>query len=63
MLDLGEVQMPRDEDITIWDCPKCGKGKLVHRTNRSTGEKFLGCSDYPNCKYTQKEEASDGDEY
>jgi len=55
--------MPRDEDITIWDCPQCGKGKLVRRTNRGTGEKFLGCSEYPKCKYTQKEEASDSEEY
>lgn len=41
-----------DEDITIWDCPQCG-GKLVKRKNRSTGESFLGCDNYPKCKYTQ----------
>jgi ssDNA-binding Zn-finger/Zn-ribbon topoisomerase 1 len=55
--------MSRDEDITIWDCPKCDKGKLVRRANRNTGEKFLGCSEYPACKYTQKEEVSDAEEY
>ena len=26
---------------------------LVVRTNRATSEKFIGCSDYPACKYTR----------
>lgn len=45
-----------DEDVTIWNCPECLNGKLVRRTNRMTKEKFLGCSNYPNCTYTQKDE-------
>ena len=33
-------------------CPRCGK-PLVLRTNGETKEKFLGCSGYPDCTYTQ----------
>jgi len=33
-------------------CPSCGSS-LVVRTNRSTNEKFLGCQNYPNCRYTE----------
>ncbi len=33
-------------------CPRCG-APLVHRRNRSTGEHFLGCSRFPQCRYTQ----------
>lgn len=29
------------------------KGRLITRTNRNTGEKFLGCSNYPACDYTE----------
>jgi len=32
-------------------CPKCGKGKLILR--KSIYGQFLGCSDYPDCKYTK----------
>ena len=32
-------------------CPKCG-GKLVPRKGKY-GE-FLGCSNYPKCKFTKK---------
>lgn len=36
-------------------CPKCG-GTLLSRTARrglDIGKGFLGCSNYPNCKYTR----------
>ena len=32
-------------------CPKCG-GVLVERESKYG--KFIGCSNYPKCKYTQK---------
>lgn len=32
-------------------CPKCG-GKLVERS--SDYGLFIGCSNYPKCKYTEK---------
>jgi ssDNA-binding Zn-finger/Zn-ribbon topoisomerase 1 len=33
-------------------CPQCG-ATLTERTNRETGEPFLGCSRYPDCKHTE----------
>ena len=32
------------------NCPECGS-PLVYKLNRK-GEKFIGCSSYPKCKYT-----------
>jgi len=37
-------------------CPTCGSG-LVERTGKSgsnAGSKFLGCKNYPRCRYTKK---------
>ncbi len=33
-------------------CPRCS-AKMVERTNKRTGEKFLGCSRYPKCRGTR----------
>lgn len=33
-------------------CPYCEEN-LVVRVNRQTGKLFLGCMNYPDCKYTQ----------
>ena len=33
-------------------CPECGTGELVVRTGRFG--KFISCSRFPECKYTQK---------
>ncbi len=33
-------------------CPNCGKGRLSMRTARSGGA-FIGCSNYPDCRYTR----------
>lgn len=35
----------------IYKCPKCG-GRLVPRSGQYG--KFMGCSNYPDCKYTKK---------
>lgn len=32
-------------------CPRCGSA-LVQRTNRRTGQSFLGCSQFPRCRGT-----------
>lgn len=32
-------------------CPRCGAA-LVQRINRSTGQSFLGCSNFPKCRGT-----------
>ena len=33
-------------------CPEDGS-RLVVRTNRDTGQRFLACPKYPECKYTE----------
>ncbi|WP_413782776.1 topoisomerase DNA-binding C4 zinc finger domain-containing protein [Thalassovita sp.] len=33
-------------------CPRCG-GPMIQRTNRRSGQPFLGCSRYPRCKGTR----------
>lgn len=50
------------DNVTIWDCPKCPEGKLVERTNIKEGTKFLGCTKYPKCKYTQPVEKEVNDD-
>ena len=37
-------------------CDKCKKGKFIQRKNRKDGTFFYGCSDYPKCKNTLREE-------
>ncbi len=37
----------------LGECPECKKGRLVVRQNRKTGSEFVGCSQFPNCRYTQ----------
>lgn len=37
-------------------CPKCGKGQMLKREVKSgpnAGKKFLGCSNFPNCKHSE----------
>ncbi len=46
---INNIQNNNIKDMT--KCPKCG-GELVER-NGQYG-KFIGCSNYPKCKYTQK---------
>ena len=33
-------------------CPRCG-GRMVERTNRRSGDRFLGCPRYPRCRGTR----------
>jgi len=33
-------------------CPRCGGGRLSMRTSRAGGA-FIGCSNYPECRYTR----------
>jgi len=35
-------------------CPDCGPAAILEiRLNRQTGEQFLGCPNYPQCRYTR----------
>ena len=36
-------------------CPVCCGGQLVQRTARATGRTFLGCSNFPQCRYIDKQ--------
>ncbi len=42
-------------------CPNCGAGRLSMRTARSGGA-FIGCSNYPECRYTRPFGPPGGDE-
>lgn len=33
-------------------CPKCGH-ELVYRFNKKSGARFIGCSNFPNCRYIE----------
>lgn len=61
---LQEASVPTKEHVSnlkeryssSTTCPKCG-GSLVKRTARrgsQAGTEFLGCSNYPRCKYIKK---------
>ncbi|MEM7505381.1 MAG: type I DNA topoisomerase [Pseudomonadota bacterium] len=41
-------------------CPKCKEGKLSMRTARAGGA-FIGCSSYPECRYTRALGGEEGD--
>lgn len=33
-------------------CPNCSEGELVVRRNSHTGAQFIGCSNFPQCRYS-----------
>ena len=43
---------PNEEGTDPRLCPNCGAGRLAMRTARSGGA-FIGCSNYPECRYTR----------
>lgn len=53
--DLQDLDKPEYEQASDGDlCPKCDDGELKKRYNRSfEGGEFLGCSNFPKCRYTQ----------
>lgn len=49
-----------DDNLTTRKCPKANcKGTLVIRKNRGSGLKFIGCNNYPDCRYTENIEKED----
>lgn len=42
-------------------CPLCGQGRLNLKTARSGGA-FIGCTNYPECRYTRPLSVPDGEE-
>ncbi|SPH24982.1 DNA topoisomerase 1 [Defluviimonas aquaemixtae] len=43
---------PREDGSDPRLCPTCGEGRLNLKTARSGGA-FIGCSNYPNCRFTR----------
>lgn len=50
----GRIAMrhPGRGDGPVEDCPECRLGVVVHRQRRSDGRSFLGCSRFPQCRWT-----------
>ncbi len=51
---------PREDGSDPRVCPTCGEGRLNLKTARSGGA-FIGCSNYPNCRYTRPLSGDEGD--
>ncbi len=52
---------PREDGSDPRVCPTCGKGRLNLKTARSGGA-FIGCSNYPECRYTRALSALNGED-
>ncbi len=52
---------PREDGSNPRICPTCGEGRLSLKTARSGGA-FIGCSNYPNCRYTRSLSAVNGED-
>ncbi|WP_461306705.1 type I DNA topoisomerase [Albidovulum sp.] len=52
---------PREDGSDPRICPVCGKGRLSLKTARSGGA-FIGCSNYPECRYTRALGAANGED-
>ncbi|MDB5453235.1 MAG: topoisomerase, partial [Caulobacteraceae bacterium] len=58
---LGPHIFPQKEDGSDpRACPTCGTGKLSLKTGKFGA--FIGCSNYPECRFTRPIAANDGDE-
>ena len=58
---LGPVIFPpRPDGTDPRVCPTCGTGRLSLKTSRYGA--FIGCSNYPECRYTRPIAAPDGEE-
>ncbi len=52
---------PREDGTDPRLCPNCGAGRLNLKTARSGGA-FIGCSNYPECRYTRPLSAPGGED-
>lgn len=56
LTDTCPVEKANQETLINVDnppkCLKCQKGHLILRSNSSTNDQFLGCSNFPQCDYT-----------
>ncbi|MCF6233753.1 MAG: type I DNA topoisomerase [Rhodobacteraceae bacterium] len=58
----SQLYPPREDGTDPRICPKCGEGRLHLKTSRTGG--FVGCGNYPECRFTRPiaGDAADGDE-
>lgn len=57
--DFGVQVLSTDNPTTVTrHCPRCN-GILVKKTNRQSGIEFLGCQQFPQCKYAESISASE----
>ena len=47
----AQLYPPRDDGGDPRICPRCGTGRLHLKTSKSGG--FVGCGNYPECRYTR----------
>ncbi len=54
--ELGPHFMPPEEGKDVRKCPACGEGENPGRIGLKLGKfgAFIGCSNYPDCKYTRQ---------
>lgn len=53
--DNQGIEEPTIQEQILAECPRCGS-ELVERVARrgnNAGKKFIGCSGFPKCRYTQ----------
>jgi len=51
IVNLGGDIEPEAGMVIKNECPQCGS-ELIIRKNDQSGDFFLGCSDFPKCRYT-----------
>lgn len=50
---MSEYKFKDNTEADIY-CPECVPlRKLIVKTNRHTGNQFLGCPNWPECEYTR----------
>lgn len=56
------VKEKKEFKTTGRKCPECEKagrnGEMIERMNKSSGDKFYGCSSWPKCKYSEQLDGS-----
>ncbi|MFZ4814018.1 MAG: type I DNA topoisomerase [Phototrophicaceae bacterium] len=52
-IQIAQAKIPKHPPETMGrTCPTCGDGQLLIKYSRS-GSKFVGCSNFPNCRHTE----------
>lgn len=54
IIDVCNLGDPPQDPAEDYKCPDCGSA-MKERTNRQNGNKFYGCTKYPECRGTRDE--------